>query len=358
MHHLTAVSDSDYTIEEIDIRTVPEPVMRELYDLALDLHRESAPDDPEPKFETMSARNRNLPSIADVSAFTARDAPGRLVGTANCGVIRAGDNEHLAQSSLSVRPADRGHGLGRLLLTEVVAAAGSKGATTLMGFSSGRVPAGGEFARRVGAELAQEQHENRLDLRKVDRALVEKWVAEGPTRAPGYRLEFVDGAVPDDMLESVCAVFDIMNTAPQDDLAMTDMHMRPQLFRAYEGQVLNVGGRRWGLYARHQADGRLVGFTDVNWHPDRPQIVNQGGTAVEPSHRGHALGKWLKGDMVRRILSDLPNATHISTTNADSNDAMLGINHDLGFGPYAATLVWQVPLEKARQYLGGSLRPQ
>lgn len=340
------MSESRYSIEPIDIRTIPDEVMRELFELSIALHEEAAPEDPEPTFEVMAGRYRGLPPIADTSDFIARDEDGRLVGRAFCLVIRIGENEHNAQSHIEVRPEHRRRGLGRRLLAELLGAAEAKGATMLVGFSSDRVPAGGEFARRFGAELGQEGHENRLDLRSVDRGLVESWVAEGPVRAPGYSLTFVDGPVPDEIIDKVCEAFDVMNTAPRDDLDQEDIHMNPELFREYEKQVLGVGGRRWALYMRHEADGRFVGFTDVSWHPDHPQIVSQGGTAVEPGHRGHALGKWLKAEMVRRILADLPEATFISTTNADSNDAMLGINRQLGFGPHASTFVWQLPLEQ------------
>ena len=334
-----------YRIEEIDIRTASDEVSRELFDLAVALHDESAPDDPPPDLEVMQRRNRTLPAVADVSDFVARDAKGALAGHAYCAVSRIGENEHLALSRIEVGAAHRRHGVGRALLEELRHAARAKRATMLVGFSNERVPAGSAFAQAVGAQMAQEGHENRLDLRRVDRELIARWVAEGPVRAPGYSLVFVDGRVPDDMVEQVCRAFDVMNTAPRDEIAQDDMHMTPELYRVYENQTFDAGGRRWALFARHDADGDFVGFTDVSWQPERPQLVSQGGTAVDPEHRGHALGKWLKADMIRRVLEGLPEANFIVTGNADSNDAMLGINRELGFAPHAATLVWQLPVD-------------
>jgi mycothiol synthase len=348
------VIETQYAIEEIKIRTAPDELLREIFELTLELHRESSPEDPEPTYELQSAGYRNLPEIVDISDFIARDATGRLVAHAFCAVIRAGDNEHVAQSGIQVAAGHRRRGVGGRLFAELVSAAEAKRATILAGSSNDRVPAGAEFARSCGAELGQEGHENRLDLGTLDRRLVESWVADGPRRAPGYDLTFIDGAVPDRLIDQVCAAFDVMNTAPRDDLKYEDFHMRPELFREYENQTLGIGGRRWALYARHEADGRFVGFTDITWHPDRPEIVNQGGTAVEPAHRGHALGKWLKAEMVRRIIAGLPDAKFISTGNADSNDAMLGINHQLGFRPHSSVLNWQLSLEQARSSLGSS----
>ena len=70
-----------------------------------------------------------------------------------------------------------------------------------------------------------------------------------------------------------------------------------------------------------------------------------------PEHRGHALGKWLKADMTLRVIRDWPEVTHIRTGNADSNDAMLGINHAMGYRPLIATTTWELPVERASAWV-------
>jgi hypothetical protein len=80
----------------------------------------------------------------------------------------------------------------------------------------------------------------------------------------------------------------------------------------------------------------------------------QGNTGVRPEHRGHALGKWLKATMLQRIFDERPQAEEIRTGNADSNDAMLGINRALGFKPHRAHTTWQVTTAQVRKYLDGS----
>ena len=108
---------------------------------------------------------------------------------------------------------------------------------------------------------------------------------------------------------------------------------------------------RWYLAAKHDDTGRLAGWTEVGWVPDTPQTVWQWGTGVRPEHRGHALGKWLKAVMLQRILDERTDVIDIRTTNADSNDAMLGINHALGFRKLFTNLYWQVTVEKAKAYV-------
>jgi hypothetical protein len=41
----------------------------------------------------------------------------------------------------------------------------------------------------------------------------------------------------------------------------------------------------------------------------------------------------------------------VRTGNADSNAAMLKINTDLGFRPYQSDNVWQIEVERVKEYL-------
>jgi RimJ/RimL family protein N-acetyltransferase len=194
-------------------------------------------------------------------------------------------------------------------------------------------------------------HINRLDLAELDRDLVRRWIDEGPARAPGYSLVTVDGPYPDDLIEEIADVFEVMNDAPRDDLQMEDQKLTVEQVRDIDKMLTAQKAERWALFARHEETGKLVGLTYVVWRPDQPETVGQGDTGVRPEHRGHALGKWLKAAMLQRILDERPQAKDVRTGNADSNGAMLGINRALGFKPYIATMNWQVPVEKVRAYL-------
>jgi RimJ/RimL family protein N-acetyltransferase len=230
----------------------------------------------------------------------------------------------------------------------------AEGRTLLLGSTSDRVPSGEAFAHRVGAELGIAVHTNRLVLAELDRDLVRRWVAAGPRRAPDYALVWIDSPIPEDLLGAVTDVMDVMNTAPRDDLQMEDRHLTPEQVRQWERLQVAEGTERWMLFARHEPSGELVGYTEVMWNPSQPKTIGQGDTGVQPSHRGHALGKWLKAQMLERIFAERPQAEDIRTGNADSNDAMLGINRALGFRPYIAQSAWQIPVERARAYVDGS----
>ncbi len=55
--------------------------------------------------------------------------------------------------------------------------------------------------------------------------------------------------------------------------------------------------------------------------------------------------------MLDRIVTGRPEAKFVRTGNADSNAAMLGINHALGFQPYISRALWQLDTDKALAYL-------
>jgi hypothetical protein len=51
--------------------------------------------------------------------------------------------------------------------------------------------------------------------------------------------------------------------------------------------------------------------------------------------------------MTLRILDERPEVDDIRTGNADSNDAMLGINREMGYRPLLATTGWELDVAAA-----------
>jgi GNAT superfamily N-acetyltransferase len=143
----------------------------------------------------------------------------------------------------------------------------------------------------------------------------------------------------------------VMNDAPRDDLEMNDFTLTEFEVRENEKQMEALKIEHWTLVARRKSDGAFAGFHDVSWLPFEPKFVHVGSTGVRPEHRGHALGKWLKAVMTLRVMNERPDVEEIRTGNADSNDAMLGINKQMGYRQKLGVTTWEVPTETAADWL-------
>ncbi len=336
-------------LRDHDPRTAPEQEMAAVLALRNALQAEVQPDDPPRSLEVALARARNAPSFSEVRAWTLWSGD-RVVALAEVEIERTGDNEHLCDLTVGVHPDHRRRGLARALLAPAVEYVRAERRTHVLGATVGH-EAGAAFAERLGGRIGQVDRVSELCVADADRDLLRTWLEEGPVRAPGYELVRWEAGVPEDDIAEFCRLFDATNTAPRDDLEMDDEHLTPEQLREWEASFEAEGGETISHVVRHRATGRLVGFTDLYWSPLEPHRAEQGWTAVEPEHRGHALGKWLKAAAFERLTERWPAVVKIKTDNAVTNDAMLGINVAMGFRPAREVTIWQIPVEGIEAYL-------
>jgi len=333
-------------IQQLPVREQPDELLAAIYAARTQLHQEAEPDDPRRPLAEEIAEIRNLPLPVGGFVLVARDSAGSIAGIGTCWWEDLPGRDHILVADVAVLPGARGQGLGWLLLDRCAAIAQQRGLRLVIGRTRDNVPSGAAFCARLGAEQAMVGRENRLDLRAVDRALVDRWLAEGPLRAPGYRLEFVAGLTPPHLAEQAAEVANVMNTAPRENLDMGDTPITAALLREYEAADAAAGVEHWAYYAVQEATGRFVGVTDIHLRSGTPDRVQVGATAVDPAHRGRSLGKWLKAAMTRQILGERPEVRWVITHNAGSNDAMLAINDQLGFRTTAVHTAWQLATDR------------
>jgi GNAT superfamily N-acetyltransferase len=230
-----------------------------------------------------------------------------------------------------------------MLFDELVARATKAGRTLILGgFDEGNVD-GAAFAARVGAETGHAEKQNRVRTADLDRAMLERWVADASEVAAGYSLVTFDDRCPDDLLAAVVQLANVMNDAPRteklDDTIFTAQHQR-----AGEAERAVAGSSYWFVGARHDATGELAGYTELVYQPLKPWLIEQGDTGVVAAHRGHGIGRWVKAVNALRVLDERPEVDVIETWNDGTNKWMLAINEAMGFRPVATWIETELEL--------------
>jgi RimJ/RimL family protein N-acetyltransferase len=217
-----------------------------------------------------------------------------------------------------------------------------------------RIPGGSAFMVRLGAQKGLEAHTNQLRIADLDRGLTDDWLARGQENLTKFDLGFWDGAYPEDQLQAIVDLYDLVNQQPHGDLEIEDVHMTPEQLRQLETNIFARGNERWTFFIQDRETGKFAGYTETIWNPNRPEILRQDMTGVYPQYRNKGLGRWLKAAMLDKVLKERPQVKYVRTGNADSNAAMLKINTELGFKPYLADALWQVELQMVLDYLHSS----
>jgi mycothiol synthase len=340
-----------WTIDEWPRREQPDGLLAELYAVRGELHAEATPGDPRMPLAGEIAEARHPPADEDGIVLVARDPGGAIRGYASCGWSYLPGWDHVLWTHVAVPPETRRQGLGRQLLDRAADVAQRRGLRLVTGRTKDNVPAGVAFCAAMQAEQAMVTEENRLDLHSADRTLIDRWLADGPRRAPAYRLLFVAGPTPPDLADEAASVLNVMNTAPRENLDVGDIRITAELLRQNDEAMSAMAAERRAYYAVDAESGKFVGLSDITVRPELPDRVWVGDTAVDPAHRGQGLGKWLKAAITQHILDDLPRVRWVITWNAGSNEPMLAINHDLGFRAVAVYTTWQVPVPELQALL-------
>ncbi len=224
------------------------------------------------------------------------------------------DNKHLLSFDIAVLPEWRRQGLAKRLLKLIAEVAQKEKRRLLMTHTDSAIPAGEAFMKRLGARVGQVSSTNQLDLALFDRELLRRWQERAPKTE--FELGLWEGPYPEEELDAIVKLREVMNTEPRDNLEIEDVKWTKEQLRQIEASLAERQTERWTIFVR-----------------------------------GRGLGKWLKAAMLEKVLRDRPQVRRVRTGNANSNAPMLKINYELGFKPYKTWTTWQVELEKVLEYL-------
>jgi mycothiol synthase len=280
-------------IKPFDLQGASDHEYLALNDYTNCLQAEALPDDPPTPIEEYIAQLRHIPSFRKVFAWAAWSPDETIVvASGRVDFLNTEENKHLVRFQLGVLPKHRRQGIGRRLLALIADVARRENRRLMMTSTIGRVPAGEAFMRRLGAEKGLEAHISQLALAELDHGLVRQWLERAPERASDFIMGFWSGPYPEDQLEAVARLVEVMNQAPRDRLDVEDDHVTPEKLRQVEELILAMGTERWTMYVREKTTGELAGFTEVSWNPNRGHLVEQGATGVFPQYR---TGGWGAG---------------------------------------------------------------
>lgn len=260
------------------------------------------------------------------------------------------DNTGTALIELMVHPEHRRREYGRAMLAHALDRARINGRTLMIteigAPLEGTVLAPGEaLAESVGAKPVLSEIRRLLDVPAVEPDALAALRADAARQAAGYSLvQWVDRAPPE-LHEDMAALVARMSTdAPFEDMSWEPEVWTAERYRSKEDTALARGRTRVVTAVRHEASGRLVGYTDIGVSTRRPEVAYQWDTIVTHEHRGHRLGLLLKAANLQLLRATVPGVRYINTWNAAVNAHMVAINDAIGFRPVDRWNGWQLDL--------------
>lgn len=310
-------------------------VMRDVYDLDRRAELHGRPHAPFWEFQEFLGVVRTPDSGERLEAFAAYDGD-RLVGTAVLWSLLL-DNVDKAFFKVRVDVSDRRRGIGRTLVERVERAVAQDGRSlamtdTVLPFDGRDSHAHRRFLEACGYEFSIYEVVRHLPLPVADEK-IQEWIDEAAPYHEGYTIETFVGAVPDDLVESLCVLFaQLAVDAPTGVVDFEEETYTPQRYAETMATMAAMGRAGYETVAL-TPDRQVVAQTTLALSLGDNPNVYQWGTFVHRAHRGHRLGLATKAVNLRAVQAARSDLALVITQNGDINDYMVAINERMGFRP-------------------------
>ncbi|HVX45025.1 MAG TPA: GNAT family N-acetyltransferase [Mycobacteriales bacterium] len=247
---------------------------------------------------------------------------------------------HICRITGDVLAPWRRRGIGTEFLATVQQFAHDHGATVVE--ANTKEDDGHAFLTHLGAERRSAQIQSRLRLDTVDHGLLREWRRDGESRSPGTSVQIFTHRIPPEHLEDIGVAYtQLINDVPFDALEHGRIDMSAERLRDWYAVLDRTSGSHDVCLLR-EPDGSIAALCDIGYTGDEPSTVGQRFTGVRRDRRGRGYAKWVKAALIEHVRRSRPSAEWMSTENAESNVAMLGINRQLGFTPDLTKAVYQM----------------
>lgn len=337
--------------------TATEEDFNDVIALQVEAYQESNPHDPVPP-EHMLRQNLQMISkhpLYDVKYHLVKndnqEPVARLIMLFGKSDGEDYDNQkHMCLLNLSVAEAYRRQGIATELLKYVIQEVEDTDVNLLQvdtNHDSGRA-----YSKYLGAELALESRDSRVNVEDLDWEMIEAWNAEGEKNNPDVSIELFTGLPDEQDIEAYSRLYtEAFNQQPFDEIEGLELTWTPEKLRELHARMTEMGSTDYVMITR-EANGDMSGLTELSYNPERGHRMGQGLTGVQEHYRGRGLGKWLKAKMLLYMRETFPDVEHVATTNASSNAAMLSINERLGFKLYKHNSAYKISVVDLAEKLG------
>jgi GNAT superfamily N-acetyltransferase len=317
------------SVQITDLDPADEQAMLDLHELECASRPVDRPHVPPPTLtETTVEWTRAYPGSVLLSLLARAD--GRLAGCAWLNLPVA-DNTANAFVDIVTHPDLRRRGVGTALAAAARETLRAQGRAVAIGSVRSDGP-GVPFAAALGAREQMSRLRNMLYLDTLNAEAIAGVLAEATSRAAGYELVRMTGPVSGGYLDSVAAMYEVMNDAPLESGALEDEKWTPERVTGLDEWLLARGDRVYTILATSAETGQPAGMTRIAV-PAAGDLAAQLDTAVAAVHRGRRLGIAMKASMLRWLMAAEPQVRRITTFNAASNVHMIAVNEALGYLP-------------------------
>lgn len=186
-----------------------------------------------------------------------------------------------------------------------------------------------QFYLKLGGRVVNWLQFYELWLENVDAELLNYWSAASKLEENKLKLQYFD-KIPDQLFEEHAR----LHTELSNDIQRQDYSwevVKTASYTKQRQQLLAIQGKRAEIGYLFDEEEHIVGMTKIVFDPETPHQVYQTMTGVTKSLRGRALAKFLKANMIKRIMKYHSEVEVIETDCMLGNDPMISINEKIGF---------------------------